>query len=130
MVKPSSSVKDPCGICDITVKIGHQAIQCDSCELWVHIGCNGTSQNDYEFLTSKSEFWYCPVCNIKKNLDRLPFTHCDNTELININHNKSMRFLESFPNVVLISETITISDSFNEISNELPIAKQVVTIIQ
>ena len=27
VVKPSSSVKDPCGICDKTVKIGHQAIQ-------------------------------------------------------------------------------------------------------
>ena len=91
--KPRSCVKDPCGICNKTVKTGHQAIQFDSCELLVNIGCNGTSQNDYEHLKSKNELWYSLVCN---NLDRLPFTHCDNTELININHTNSMSFLNLF----------------------------------
>ena len=31
-----------------------------------------------------------------------------------------MRFLESLPNVEIINETITFSNSFNDISNELP----------
>ena len=74
----------------------------------------------YGFTLVVMELWYCLVCNIKNNLDRLPFTHCDNTELINIDHNNSMRFLESLPNVEIINERRTFSDSFNEISNELP----------
>ena len=39
----------------------------------------------------------------------------DDTELINIKCNNSMRFLESLPNV-----RIRFSDSYNVISNELP----------
>ena len=39
-----------------------------------------------------------------------------------------MRFLESFPNVEIINETITLSNSFNDRSNDL--IKQVVNISQ
>ena len=72
---PRSCVKDPCGFCNKTVKIDHQAIQCDSCELWVHISCNNTSLTEYEHLMHKNDLWYCLVYNIKNNLDRLPLTN-------------------------------------------------------
>ena len=50
MNKPSSCVKDPCGICNKTVKTNHRAKQCDSYELWAHIRCNDTSLSEYEHL--------------------------------------------------------------------------------
>ena len=88
---------------------------------WSHIVFNGISLNEYENLKYKSDLWYCLVCNIKNNLDSLPFTQCDNTELININHTNSMRFLESLPNVEIINETIAFSDvSSNDINTVLP----------
>ena len=51
----------------------------------------------------------------------MPFTQCDNTELININNTNSMMFLESLPSVEIVIETISFSNfSSNDISNELP----------
>ena len=88
------------------------------CKLWSHIGCNGMSKNEYDNLKYKSDPWICLVCNIKNNLESLPFTQCDNTELININCTNSMRFLESLPNVDIINETLAFSDvSSNDINN-------------
>ena len=104
--KPRSCVKDPCGICNKTVKTGQQSIICDSCEEWVHIGCNGTTKNEYEHLKNKNDLWYCQVCTIKNNLDTLPFIQCNNTELSNINHTNSMSFLESLLHVEIINETM------------------------
>ena len=92
--KPRNCVIVPCGICKKTpVKPVHEAIHCDSCENWIHTVCNDISLEVYENLKSKSDLWHCVVCNLKNNLGRLPFTHCDNTELININNTNSMRFL-------------------------------------
>ena len=65
--------------------------------------------------------WYCLVCNIKNNLDRMPFTRCDNNELLNIISTNSMKFLGGLPNLELVNETSTFSAfSSNDISNELP----------
>ena len=46
---------DHCGNCNKIVKTDHQAIQCDSCELWVHIWCNDTSLSEYEQLKYESD---------------------------------------------------------------------------
>ena len=59
--------------------------------------------------------WYCLVCNLKNNLDNVPFTRCDNNELNNINNTSSMRFLESLPYVEIVNETSKFS---NMASNE------------
>ena len=50
MHTPRRCVKFPCGICTKTVKTNQKAVQCDLCDLWVHIGCNGTSLAEYENL--------------------------------------------------------------------------------
>ena len=76
--KPRSCVKFFCGICNKSVKDNQKAIQCDSCDLWIHIVCNDISDD---------------------NLNNVPFTRCDNSELNNINTSNSMSFLESLPNV-------------------------------
>ena len=119
--KPRNCAKDPCGICKKTVKTDQIAIQCDSCESWVHISCNKTSLSEYEQLVYKSDLWHCWVCNIKNNVERLPFTTCDNFELININDSNSMRFLESLPNLDIVNESLSFTDdSSNDCSIELP----------
>ena len=61
---PGSCVKDPCGICKKKVKSEHQAVLCDSCELWVHISCNKMSLREYENLKYNSDLWHCQACNI------------------------------------------------------------------
>ena len=72
-------------------------------------------------LKSKSDLWHCLVCIIRNNLDSIPFTSCDDTELININSTNSMRFLESLPNLEIATETNSFSEfSLNDISKELP----------
>ena len=119
--KPRSCVKFPCGICNKTVKKNHKAMQCDSCDLWVHIGCNGVSDMKYEHLKTDLNPWFCLVCYLKYNLDNVPFIRCDNSELININNSNFMRFLESLPTVEIVNEATKYSFTpSNDASIELP----------
>ena len=119
--KPRSCVKFPCGICNKSVKNNHKVIQCDSCDLWIHIVCNDISDAEYECLKTEDDPWYCLVCFLKYNLNNVPFTRCDNSELNNINTSNSMRFLESLPNVEIANETSQFSNvSSNEASMEIP----------
>ena len=98
-----------------------QAIQCDSCKSWVHIKCNDISPSEYEHLKYQSDLWHCLVCKIKTNLDDLPFTLCDNFDLMHINNTDSMRLLESLPYVAIVNEAISFSEcSSNDSSIELP----------
>ena len=112
---------DLCAISNKAVKTDRRAILCDSCERCIHIGCNDISLSVYENLKSKSDLWNCLVCIIRNILDSIPFTSCDDTELININSTNSMRFLESLPNLEIATETNSFSEfSLNDISKELP----------
>ena len=116
--KPRRCVKFPCGICNKTVKNNHKAIQCD---LWIHIGCNDILDAEYEDLKTDDDLWYCLVCVLKYNLDNVPFTRCDNSELTNLNTSNSMRFLESLPNVEIVNDGSKFSNvTSNEASIEIP----------
>ena len=59
----------PCGICGKPVNSSHKAIQCDICDFWIHIKCNGLSANEYASLQISSEVWFCTKCVS----DNLPF---------------------------------------------------------
>ena len=39
-----------------------KAVQCDLCELWVHIKCNNLNYLDYRYLQNSNESWYCIDC--------------------------------------------------------------------
>ena len=58
---------DHCGICNKIVKTNHQAIQCDSWELWVHIGCNDTSLSENEQLMYESDLSALEDLELKGN---------------------------------------------------------------
>ena len=120
---PKTRVKYPCSICYKAVRNNQGAVQCDSCDLWVHNKCNGTTDKEYELLklSDETQSWECIVCMLSKNLVTVPFTLCDNTELRNINSSNSMKFLESLPNAQTVIESTKFSKSTpSDINFEIP----------
>ena len=51
-----------CKICAKNVSENVKAVQCDLCELWVHIKCNNLNYLDYRYLQNSNESWYCIEC--------------------------------------------------------------------
>ena len=47
----------------------HKAIQCDICDHWIHIKCNGLKSSDYLSMQNSSDSWFCSNCIA----DNLPF---------------------------------------------------------
>ena len=54
--------KFPCKICAKNVHDKDKAVQCDLCELWIHIKCNKLNYLDYSYLQNCDESWYCIDC--------------------------------------------------------------------
>ena len=57
-------------LCQCAVGEDHNAISCDSCDLWVHLICNKVSLQTYYYLQRTSYAWYC----IKCFKDLIPFS--------------------------------------------------------
>ena len=55
-------LKFPCRICAKNVSDKDKAVQCDLCELWVHIKCNDRNYLGYRYLENSYESWYCIEC--------------------------------------------------------------------
>ena len=47
--------KFPCWICTASVHDKDKAVQCDLCELWIHIKCNNLNYLDYSYLQNCDE---------------------------------------------------------------------------
>ena len=45
--------------CEKNVSDKDKAVQCDLCELWVHIQCNNLNHLDYRYLQNSNKSWYC-----------------------------------------------------------------------
>ena len=54
--------KFPCRICVKNVSGKDKTVQCDLCELWVHIKCKNLNYLDYRYLQNSNESWYCIEC--------------------------------------------------------------------
>ena len=46
--------RHPCGICTKNVSYRHRAVQCDLCNYWNHIKCDGVENKTYEALKKDS----------------------------------------------------------------------------
>ena len=55
-------LKFPCKICAENVHDKNKAVQCDLCELWIHIKRNNLNYLDYRYLQNCDESWYCIEC--------------------------------------------------------------------
>ena len=54
--------KFPCKICAKNVHDKDKAVQCDLCELWIHLKCKNFNCLDYRYLQNCDESWYCIEC--------------------------------------------------------------------
>ena len=55
--------KFPCKICAKNISEKEKAVQCDLCELCVHIKCNNLNYLDYKYLQNSNESWYYIECS-------------------------------------------------------------------
>ena len=55
--------KFPCKICAKIVHNKDKAVQCNLCELWVHIKNNSLNYLDYRYLQNCDESQYCIECS-------------------------------------------------------------------
>ena len=46
-----------------------KALQCDSCDKWVHIGCIPLSEDTYHDLGNTSNLWLCSNCGLPNSSD-------------------------------------------------------------
>ena len=53
----------PCGICTKNVTKSDPAIECDSCELWIHNTCAVVSPEEYMIVQATNCTWSCPKCD-------------------------------------------------------------------
>ena len=51
--------KFPCGKCNLNIRKNNKAIQCDSCNFWTHIKCDGIDSKQYELLKTSEEPYFC-----------------------------------------------------------------------
>ncbi|XP_060577446.1 uncharacterized protein LOC132734674 [Ruditapes philippinarum] len=55
--------KFPCGVCTKPVAKNHRALQCESCEFWIHIKCGNVTPAEYILLGNLDDPWLCKTCN-------------------------------------------------------------------
>ena len=102
-----------------------RAIQCDLCNLWCHIKCDGTSAEIYDKLMSSDETdsWHCLLCNIKFDHLNFTFTLCDDIEINNMNNSNSMKFCDSISKFEVVAEASKFSNyTDNDPDYNLPIS--------
>ena len=56
--------KYPCGVCSRPVKKNQKAVQCDSCDTWIHKKCMLMNTQIYEALANTSISWHCCSCGL------------------------------------------------------------------
>ena len=52
----------PCGVCSKRVGQRMKSVQCDLCNYWNHIKCDGIDNKTYEALKKSSDSYYCKLC--------------------------------------------------------------------
>ena len=113
----------PCGICQKNVNKNQKAIECSTCKFWIHIKCNGTTNDEYrKMIESNSKLndeeiesieWLCNKCLISNMAQLFPFGLENNHELQNIVNSDSLKFLENLPSYEITSKAYSI-DSLNQ----------------
>ena len=104
----------PCGICQKNVNNNQKAIECTNCKFWIHINCNGTSDNEYNEIINKNTLlneveinedeWLCNKCLISNMANIFPFGLESNYELQNIMKSDSLRTLANLPSFEITSK--------------------------
>ena len=81
-------VKFPSKICFKAVANLRHAIQCDNCNIWVHVKCNKINRQTYNFLLLSSAALHFIRCSE----EIYAFLNISNEELFETNQGKNMKF--------------------------------------
>ena len=100
--------KEPCGVCNKQILIGHRAVICQTCDIICHIKC--AKENKFVLFREKT---YCSTCLSSNDIIRYNPFH----DLINSNSDESDKFYETEP-----SEFV---ENLQELSNILENCKAV-----
>ena len=57
-----TNCKADCGLCSGAVLKGHKAVQCDSCDMWLHNECSFITKTQHETVSNTNCTWICPKC--------------------------------------------------------------------
>ena len=76
---PTRNIKWPCIICNRPVQCNQKAIECDSCQNWCHMNCDGRiTIQDYKYYEDNQDNpnveWRCLLCELKEKHAIIPFT--------------------------------------------------------
>ncbi len=124
-LNPPSRLHSPCSICNRNCLDNQNCIQCDKCDKWCHIKCDGTNLNEYRFYQATnydpSVKWFCLYCTLIFHYENIPFTLCSITELLNLNKSDTMEFCHYLPSLEIIDETASFEKySVPDFNLELP----------
>ena len=121
--------KFPCRICEKNVSDKDKAVECDLCELWVHIKCKNLTYLDYGYLQNSNESWYCieycstififnSLFSYKNALSSCTNTDNNNTHWIDLetDHNSSLS-LKPSSNLKLLVNHFSLVFILNHINN-------------
>ncbi len=104
-----SRLSSPCSVCNRNCLDNQNCIQCDECDKWCHIKCDGTNLTEYRFYQSTnhdpSVKWFCLYCTVLFHFVNIPFTICSVSELVNINKSDSLEFCSYLPSLEVVEET-------------------------
>ena len=64
-----TSCKADCGLCSGAVLKGHKAVQCDSCDMWIHNECSFITETQHETVSNTNCTWICPKCEFSNFSD-------------------------------------------------------------
>ena len=121
---------DPCSICQKNVNSNQKALKCTSCNLWVHIKCNETSNKEYDDMIDRNKLlsdeeidntdWHCLKCTIISRAETFPFIYENTSDVNNLNIANSMKLLNKLPSVNTQSTISNASLQPADIDENLP----------
>ena len=86
----------PCGICQKNVNMNQKAIECTSCNLWIHIKCNGTTIDEYNNIMDNNSLLTNEQIHLTMAIIFV-FGLEDNQEMQNIVNTDSIKSLDYLP---------------------------------
>ena len=109
----------PCMICKVHVKANDKAVQCSLCELWIHVSCSDTlDEETYKLIIIMAEkhashCWSCQCCRsavLNLNKKVIAIEKRMNQLETDVDHNKD--------------EIVAVKETCIELTKELEIVKQ------
>ena len=105
----NTNYRYPCNICQKNVNSNQKALKCTNCDLWVHIKCNETSNNEYDDMIKLNKsltdeqidniHWNCLKCTIISRAEIFPFIYENTFDVNNLNIANSMEILNKLPSI-------------------------------